>query len=523
MRNRLIICVTFLILWCSLIAQEAVPVGIVDLAELTLMENPIIRRNELTVSNAKGGYMMQKSAFDYRIFSSASFIRNSLNLFAMDPRSSLTEGNLNTKNFITSVGLTKRFRTGLSANVSINHSTLNDNFQLNRFNENVGPNINDHILSSTLSITQPLMRGRGRSIATALEQSAQFNLESSQSNLTFANSVQILEYTTAYWQYLAAHESADIYQQNELRVRKMLEVTEELVKGDIKPNGDLAQVKADLANQQRLSNVARQNLNNVRLNLGRIVGLSEEESLMIGEPTNDFPTIEQSGYREGLQIDLLRQMAHDNRKDIESTQFLKESLALQMRVANNDRKPQFDLLGALNYGGASMGNSWSDAFSPFTNSQGRDVGVEVGLRFDFPINNNLAQGAYIQSKTLFQDQEVANANLVRNVDLNVSIAVNNMENAVAILKNAQRSLDYYLEVYENEQTKFQNGLTTLLNLILFQERLTFAQLEYLQAKQQFALSIVNLRFETGTLYSSGNSDTGSATFNREVFYTIPLP
>ena len=72
--------------------------------------------------------------------------------------------------------------------------------------------------------------------------------------------------------------------------------------------------------------------------------------------------------------------------------------------------------------------------------------------------------------------------------------------------------------YNNEQIKFKNGLTILLNLIQFQERLTFAELEYLSAKQQFAIAIINLRYETGTLLVG----QGTSSINKSLFYTIPL-
>jgi outer membrane protein TolC len=92
-----------------------------------------------------------------------------------------------------------------------------------------------------------------------------------------------------------------------------------------------------------------------------------------------------------------------------------------------------------------------------------------------------------------------------------------------IFEKAKESLDFYKEVYENEQVKFRNGLTTLLNLILFQERLTFAQLDYLQAKQLFASSIINLRYETGTLIKSQNkTNQNIKNIRREIFYTIPI-
>lgn len=520
---RLLTCVFLLLLGFDLLAQDHIPVSITELAELTLTESPTIRRNYLAINTAQGELRVQKSAFDYNLFSSASISRSRLSVFTMDPRYTLTDGELNTRGFVSAVGVSRMFRSGLSASLSVNYNSVTDNFSINRFNESVGPNITDHYMTSSLSLSQPLVRGRGRTMATALEESAALNLKSAQSNLSFANSIQVLEVSSAYWQYLAAHESAMIYEQNEARVRRMLEVTQDLVNGDKKPKGDLDQVKADLANQERQSHVAKQNLVAARLNLGRAIGLSDEESQMIGVPKDDFPTIDGSGYVSGMSLESLKEVARENRKDIESNQLTQEALNLRLRLANNNRKPQLDLLGTLNYGGASMGNNLSDSWGAFTNSEGRDVGFEMGLRFNFPVNNNRAQGTYAQSQAMLMDQEVYTENLARNIDLNVAIATTNIENRTQILINAKRSLDYYQQVYENEQIKFQNGLSTLLNLIIFQERLTFAQLEYLQARQQFALAIVNLRFETGTLYTQNGTEAGNATFTPDIFYTIPSP
>ena len=61
-------------------------------------------------------------------------------------------------------------------------------------------------------------------------------------------------------------------------------------------------------------------------------------------------------------------------------------------------------------------------------------------------------------------------------------------------------------------------MTILLNLIQFQERLTFAELDYLRAHHKFAIAIVNLRYETGTLLVSKNRNSN---INRSLFFTIP--
>ncbi|MEM6379978.1 MAG: TolC family protein, partial [Bacteroidota bacterium] len=98
------------------------------------------------------------------------------------------------------------------------------------------------------------------------------------------------------------------------------------------------------------------------------------------------------------------------------------------------------------------------------------------------------------------------------------IAYNNLLNSVEAVKKSEQALRYYENVFENEQIKFQNGLTTLLNLILFQERLTFAQLDYIRNQQQFAIALSNLRYETGTIFSS---EVANSQFDSAIFYSLP--
>lgn len=503
---------------CKMYGQTTMPVDIVKLSEITLAKNPTIKRNLLSVTNAEGNLQIQKSAFDYQLTSGLSLSRNSLNLFEADPRNEFISSQLKSKNTGASIGLQKAFRSSLRANLSVDYTNANDNFPFNRFSQDVGAYFEDHTVSSTFSLTQPLLRGRGNRMATALEKTSQLNVESTNENAEFANSFELLQTGSAYWQYVASYKNLKIFKGNEARVRRVLEITQELVKADKRPAGDLVQIQADLANQERQTKVAEQTLYSAKLNLGRSIGLSKEESKQLGDPTDEFPTIVESQYNKDFDEAAFLEIAQNNRKDILASKKSQEVLELQFSLSENNKKPQLDLTGFVNYGGMNMGNGLDNALATFSRNEGRNVGYGLSLNLSFPINNNLAKGAYIQNEVALKDQQIANENLQRNIALNVSIALNNLENSVQVLEKAQESLNFYQEVYNNEQIKFKNGLTILLNLIQFQERLTFAQLDYLQAHQQFASAIINLRYETGTLLANKNGTTG---ITKDLFYTIP--
>ncbi|MEL7062872.1 MAG: TolC family protein, partial [Bacteroidota bacterium] len=197
----------------------------------------------------------------------------------------------------------------------------------------------------------------------------------------------------------------------------------------------------------------------------------------------------------------------------------REALEIDFARAQNNLKPRLDLTGSFSYGGVDAGNEIRRAITPLSAIPGRNVQFGLGLNFQFPLNNNAAQADLLRTKTALSDQQVVIDNQIRNIELNISIALNNLNNSVLRLDKAQQTLQFYQEVFEAEQVKFQNGLTTLLNLILFQERLTLAQLDFLTAQQEFAGALVNLRNETGTLLPIGALSKELIDFRS--FYQIP--
>jgi len=504
----------------GLFGQTQIEGDLLLLSEMTLEKSPLIQRNALQINQAEANFQSQRSAFDYNLTSGYSINRNRLTPFDLDPRQQLLSGNLETNTSDFSIGLQKRFRTGLVADFQSRYNRVSDNLPLNAFGVDVGPNLSDINSSATLALTQPLLRGNGIKVTTAFEKSAKLDIESARQNFQLNTAFELAQLGNAYWQYVGAFEGLKVFKSNEDRVRNVLQITEELVKADKKPESDLVQIQADLADKERQTTVAEQGLYAARVNLGRVIGISEEESKTIGDPTNSFPTILESDFATKKGVNDLMTLARANRSDINAIENTQKGLELQLKAAKNAKLPQLDLTGFLTYGGAAIGGGLDQYLNAFSNSQGRSSVLGLGLTFSLPVNNNLAKANFAQSKIALNDQNIAYENLQRNIDLNVSIANNNLENSVLILEKAQEALAYYQKVFDNERTKFQNGLTTLLNLILFQERLTFAQLDYLNAQQQFAAAIVNLRFETGTLLSLDDNGIAAAVL-KETFYTIP--
>ena len=524
MWSRYLLPLLFLFVGSITLSSQAdgIQCNLTTLYNITVAKSPTIQRQNVQHKLAEVDKKAAASLFDYQIFSELSVNRSSQNLFDLDPRKDLIGKQINTNSLTFSGGFQRTFRSGLSANAGLNYSRLADNFPFNSFNENIGANISDNSTNISVSISQPLLRGRGRDITTANEKVASMGIESQKFNNTFTSSGEVFNMVIGYWQYLGASDALEIYRSNEARVGKVLEITNELVKADKRPKVDLLQIQADLKSQERQTIQAEQRLYAARQNLGRTIGLSTIESDLLGVPRNEFPKIE--NISSGLNLQSFLDLAHKNRTDLKSIKKSLEILSVFVDVAGNNMKPQLDVSATLSYGGLDAGNGIHRFASALVQNEGRSYQIGVGISYLFPINNNNAEANLLSNQLRYTDQEIQLNNQIRNIEVNVSIAYNNLLNSIAAVEKSKHFLDYSKEVFANEQYKFQTGLTTLLNLILFQERLTFAQLDYIQNQQQFAIAISNLRYETGTIYSSDFHSGGSLkdeSENPEIFYTLP--
>lgn len=506
-------------IYISVFGQEKLRGDLKSLTEATISKSPKLKRSALQVEDAKANIQAAWSPFDVQLASGINASRSSLHFVDGDPRTQYLKSNLIGKKGDFFVSSQKRFQTGTTASARTDYSMVSNNLPLNSFNQSVAPNIANHSSTANLTISQALLKDRGIKVNNSQIEAAKRLMQGSQYDFDFGLAYEVLLMGNAYWQYLGAFRTRQIFKDNESRIRNVLTMTEELVKADKKPESDLLQIKADLAEQERQSNLAEQNLYNARLGLGRVVGINEEDSKIISDPVDDFPAIEGFTQVSKISLDSLKSLARQNRLDIKANKEVEEARNYQLISANNEKKPILDLSGFLTYGGSATGGGISQYFNGFGNRQGQNYVVGLGIMFSFPVNNNLAKANYKKSKIALNDQQIALDDLKRNIDLSVSIAHNDLLNSITILGKAKERLIYSEQVFNNEQLRFQNGLTTLLNLIIFQDRLTQSQLEYLQAQQNFSISIIQLRYETGNLIRKDKD--ALPIIDKSIFYSLP--
>lgn len=492
---------------------------LLSLSKAVLSENVTIKRNVIALKDAEANVQIERSLFDYNLFSDLSYQATAYHLFTSDPRYNYLDKVLSTNTWDFTGGVRKKLRSSQIIEVASQFNYNNSNSPFNSFSQEVPPFQGDYSGTVNLSLTQPLLKGRGKRIATIPEKVAELVVEIREEQNIHSASYQLTNTVSAYWSYYTAYRSLEIYKQNEARVKRVLEITNDLITADKKPAGDLIQIRADLANQEKLTEQAEQNLFSRRISVANISGLSAANNLSTEVPIDEYPIIENYNFNTNLSPDYFIQLAIDNRADLAGVKKNILAIELQNELAKDNLKPELNLSGFVFYGNTSQGNSKPLKISTLFGNEGRYIGGGARLTFNFSPSNNYNEGNYLKSQAALQDQYIVKNDLERVISLNVRNALNNYISTTAVLKKARETLENYKTAFENEESKFQMGLTTLLNVILFQERLTSAELEYLRAQEDFAVSIVNLRHETGTLLTQKNS---SASLTKELFYKIPF-
>jgi outer membrane protein len=80
-------------------------------------------------------------------------------------------------------------------------------------------------------------------------------------------------------------------------------------------------------------------------------------------------------------------------------------------------------------------------------------------------------------------------------------------------------LHWYQQALATQEKLFQLGQATLVDTITIRQNLINAEISYITAQQNYALSLAQLRFATGTLIFS---DEKGSWIDSEVWKTVPF-
>lgn len=411
-----------------------------------------------------------------------------------------------TTSFNETATLSKLLRNGISLAPNTNYTNSRTNNTLGTSRATVGFNVN-----------VPLARGLGESDTAAQERASKIDYQASLLQLRHNTSINVQNTALAYWACLAAQERLALLRRSELIAGTLLEVGRIQVQADQLAPADLA---LSLARQAETTNNRVQGelaLLNAQQQLAVQIGLEAKDIPQLLTAVDPFPDVVSDADVASFREDALTQAAIGLRADRQASSKLEVSGKVLAESARLEQRPRVDFNGRFSWSAVNEGNAFAGYFSAYGHNY-TGPSFAGTLSVDWPIANNFLKGQYLQSLAQYNRSVIRTTDIVRNIASNVVFVLGSVRTSLVSLRQAGLASDYYLQSVNNQYQRYKLRDTTLIDAIDIETRLTISQLALVDARLQYAQSLVRLRFETGTLLTP---TPGLITFRREDLVTLP--
>lgn len=482
------------LVWAALLGPYAVMdvsaqagLSIVEAAQITLIEQPAIHARREALRAAEASLQVAAGRFDTRLSGSLDHTRDGSALRQRDIAPAFDTTVTNQTRLV--LGLDRQLRSSLLLRPSVTVSRQDLNFDplaASRASVSVG-------------ITQPLWRGRGASVVTAQETAARFEMDASAHEVRGSASGSVYQTVLAYWNYVAAYRNLEIVIASEARARQLVEETRTLIEAGNRPAADIHQANGNLAERMALRASSEQAVFESRQLLGLAMGLPAERAAALPRPSDGFPAY--TGDRPPIGDSSLRETALNRRADIAAARARERGTQSVLSAARNALEPQFDLSATVGYSGLTEGNGLA---TPFSAVLRRLTGPNfiASATVSKWRDNHAARGQLASADAAHRQILIRVEDLTRSILSGVAVAQDTLARSAERARLLQDAAQLYRTAVDNERQKLQLGLSTIIDLVLIEERLTRTLLEEVSASLAYASAVARLRFETSTFITA---------------------
>jgi len=473
-------------------AQEpAAGLSLNEALATTLVEQPQVALAREAVRISESTLQATLGRFDLRVGGSADLSRTVRPLRAFE-REASGASDVEIDGVRFSAGVEKLLRSGLSVAVTAGMSRDDNIFDPPAANRS----------SVGVSFLQPLWGGRGEAVVGAEARAARLDVSASSEDLRFVASTSVVRTALAYWNYVAAARAVEAISASEERARRLLEDVTVLVEAGNRPAADLKQLRGNLAERVASRASVELQLFEARQALGLAMGLPADRIESLPLPSDAFP--EPPEVTTSADPALVTS-ALARRPDLEAARLRERAVTTRIEAARDALEPTLDLVVEAGFSGLAEGRG----FPPLVTGFGRELSgpnARVGVTYAFPPANNTAKGLLGRTDALRRQTGIQIDDLARTVHSNILVAGRALASSAARVRAISEAAEVYRSAVADEREKMQLGLSTIIDLVLIEDRLTRSLLDEIGARAAYAQALARLRFETGVLVTGTAAD-----------------
>jgi len=462
--------------------RETIRMTLRECVDLALQRNQDIEIAQYLPWKADADVMSAKGEFDPILSGNATYIR------AQQQTSSevRTYGGVSALDLYRTSGSTSlggKLGWGTVYNVDLSMSKEETTY--NRFIEEWSGGL-------TLTLSQPLLRGFGRSANLAYVRRAKTARIQAEAQLRGQVMNTVAEIIKAYWDLAGAVESVRVREEALASAERLLDVNEKRYALKMASALEVTQAKAGVATRQSDLISARAQARNAADALKNLINLRYEDIL---SPVNIVPTDQPSLKEVDLSEEKSFALALENRPEVHSAELTIKQAEIELARAENNLLPRLDIQGSVSQGG--RGHYPSDVFDGI--QERRDNSYSVGVQGSVPIGNRAARGAYHRAQLEKREAEQRLEKIKQDIMLNVRVALRNVATARILVESNRQARALQETNVAAEEQRLRLGMTSSFEVLRIQSDLTAAQVQEVQSIIAYEKALVDLRLAEGVI------------------------
>ncbi|NUM54493.1 MAG: TolC family protein [Candidatus Hydrogenedentes bacterium] len=367
----------------------------------------------------------------------------------------------------------------------------------------------------TLSITQPLLRGRGPKANLARIRIAKNSREIAENQLMSQVMTTVSDVVKAYWDLVGAEQQLIVRETSLENAQRLMDVNQRRLDIGIGAALEVVQAKASVA--QRTSDViaARNQVGIAEDRLKLLLDLKENEEF-------SNKRIVAADAPEAKELDLDEQAsvsrAFENRPELKSAELEIDSAELDRYRAANNMQMKLDVSGSVFQGarGDDAGTVFDGVSSRDDNSYSLQIDGEI------PITNRAARGQYMKA---LQSKRQAKDRLYKTkseIAINVRNAIRQAASSRIIVESSGQARSLQETNVSAEEKRLKLGISTSFEVLRTQEDLANAHAQEVQAKIDYEKALTDLKLAEGTILAALNVEYGAPEPEKPVGFVRSL-
>ncbi|WP_229213355.1 MULTISPECIES: TolC family protein [unclassified Duganella] len=345
---------------------------------------------------------------------------------------------------------------------------------------------NNNSRTSSLSLTQPLLRGAGGDVVLLNEHRAALALESARKGFLQTQRDVVLGGVVAYFGLEQAQQNVALAQAALKRAAEARSINEELLAAGrisrialLQSDADAAQTELALMQSRQAENVARRQLLRV---IGRYDLDADRTAVTLADSFISYLPMPSQGVGAAMQAALAR------RVDLELAADAVKAGQFGVIEADDGLRNQLDFY-------VRRDQSSDNGAGPTT----RRSNIAVGLNYSIPLDKSAARVASSAARIALRKAELSRADLKRNARAEVSDALKNIEFAALQYRMAQRTAELARQRLAAEIEKTRAGRSSATDLSLAQDALNQTLSQETQAHFAIFMAQLELQRVSGTV------------------------